>query len=86
VTGTARISLIGQRQYYGDFAVDGTANGSAFDFTELRITAQVPPPLRFELVPQARHADAAGVVVRHYQATAAQPAGARRGTSFLTCG
>ena len=44
VTGTARISLIGQPQYYGDFAVDGTKNGSEFDFTELRITAQVPPP------------------------------------------
>jgi hypothetical protein len=44
VTGTARISLIGQPQYYGDFSVDGTLNASQFDFTEQQITAQVPPP------------------------------------------
>ena len=44
MTGTARISLVDQPQYHGDFAIDGTATGSQFDFTELRITAQVPPP------------------------------------------
>lgn len=44
VMGTARISLIGQPQYYGDFEILGTANGAGFDFTELRITAQVRPP------------------------------------------
>jgi hypothetical protein len=44
VTGSARISLVGQPQYYGQFSVSGTLTGEAFDFKELQITAQVPPP------------------------------------------
>jgi hypothetical protein len=44
VTGSARISLVGQPQYYGQFSVSGTVNGAAFSFSELQITAQVSPP------------------------------------------
>jgi hypothetical protein len=44
VTGSARISLVDQPQYYGQFSVSGTVTGATFAFNELQITAQVTPP------------------------------------------
>jgi hypothetical protein len=43
VSGTSHIAVSGQPQYYADFTVSGTATGPELDFTEIAITAQVPP-------------------------------------------
>ena len=43
VSGTAHIAVSGQPQFYADFTVSGTTTATQLDFTELTITAQVPP-------------------------------------------
>jgi hypothetical protein len=44
VTGTARISVPSQPQYFGDFVLSGTVDaGGNFNFQELRVTAQQVP-------------------------------------------
>jgi hypothetical protein len=43
VSGTSHISVLNQPQFYADFTVTGTVSGSQLDFTEVAITAQVPP-------------------------------------------
>jgi len=43
VSGTAHIAVSGQPQFYADFTISGTTTATQLDFTEVAITAQVPP-------------------------------------------
>jgi len=44
VSGTSRIAIIGQPQYYAVFSLTGQVSGSAFSFQETGIISQTPPP------------------------------------------
>ena len=43
VSGTSHISVLNQPKFFADFTVTGSLTGSQLAFTEVAITAQVPP-------------------------------------------